>query len=132
MADEPIAPPPTQAKFERTADFVSSYANSVIFEATAWDLKITVVQVDQISGQTVIKQHLAVSIPWAQAKLGAYWLQAQIAAHEIEIGKAIGIRPDVLPPPIPPVPPDQENNSVLQKYHEALRKLREEFIASLA
>ena len=117
---------------ERTADFVSSYANSVTFEQTAWDLKITFGQVDQVDGQTVVKQHLAVSIPWAQAKLGVYWLQGVVAAHEIETGKPIGIRPDVIPPPILPLTPEQENNPVMRKYAEVLKTLREEFIASLA
>lgn len=132
MADQPTTPPSTSGSgFERTADFVSSYANSLILEATAWDLKITFGQLDQISDQTVIKQHLAVCIPWPQAKVALYWLQALVIAHELETGKPIGLRPDVIPPIPPSLTPEQQSNPIMQKYHEALLKLREDFIASL-
>jgi hypothetical protein len=133
MADE-STPPPLPAPpvvVERTANFVSTYANSAIIEGTAWDLKVTFGQIDQVAGQPLIKQHLAVSIPWAQAKLAVYWLQVQIIAHELDLGKKIAIRPDTVPSVPLPLTPEQQSNPIMHKYIEAVTKLREEFIASL-
>jgi hypothetical protein len=126
--NNPVSPP--AVTFEHTANFVSSYANSTIFESTAWDLKITFGQVEQVSGQAVVKQHLAVSIPWAQAKLALYWLRVHVEAMEIQSGK-VPIRKDVIPPEPPPLSPEDANDPESKRIYEFVQKLREEFIASL-
>ena len=100
---------PQNLKVERTQNFVSTYANNAIFEASAWDLKIIFGQLDQASGIAEIKQHLAVTIPWAQAKLLLYWLRVQVEVVELESGK-IQIRKDLIPPEPPALTPEQEND----------------------
>ena len=132
-ADNPVSPPPA-AKFvtERTENFASSYANSAIFESSAYDLRILFGQFDQKpDGGGVLKQHLAVSIPWDLAKLLIYWLQAQVIAHELETGRPIGLRENVRPPVPATLTAEEQVDPIKQKYHAALKKLREEFIASL-
>ena len=129
MSDEATAQP-TRPQVEHTDNCVSSYANSVMFEPSAWDLKLIFGQLDQASGTTIVKQHLAVTIPWAQAKLALYWLRVQVDAMEIQSGK-IPIRKDVIPPELPPLTAEQESDPAAKKFHEAYVKIREQFIASL-
>ncbi len=133
-ADQPISPPPPAPTFatERTENFASSYANSAYFESSAFDLRIIFGQLDQNpDGGGILKQHLAVSIPWDLAKLSIYWLQSQVIAHELETGRVIGLRESVRPPVPSPLTAEQERDPIMQKYYAALKKLREEFIASL-
>jgi hypothetical protein len=118
------------ARFEHTEQFISSYANSVTFEPTAWDLKLIFGQLEQGSNTTVVKQHLAVTIPWAQVKLALFWLRVQVEAMEEQAGK-IPLRKDVLPPELPPLTDEQKNDPATRKLHECYRKAREEFIANL-
>jgi len=121
---------PTTSRFEHTESFISSYANSVTFEPTAWDLKLIFGQLDQVSNTTVVKQHLAVTIPWAQVKLALFWLRLQVDAMEEQAGK-IPLRKDVIPPELPPLTNEQRNDPATKKLYECYRKAREEFIASL-
>jgi hypothetical protein len=130
MPDEATAQPSAALKYERTDNFISAYANNAFFEPSAWDLKIIFGQLDQSPAGITIKQNIAVTIPWAQAKLALYWLRLQIEATEMDIGK-IPLRKDLIPPEPPPLTPEQENNPDAKKMHELVRKLREEFIASL-
>ena len=124
--DNPTSPSPSVGQYARTENFISTYANSVMFESNAWDLKIIFGQID--TGD-LIKQHLAVSIPWAQAKLMLYWLRLQVEMMESTVGK-IPIRKDLIPPePVPP--PEEANKPETKKLLELIQKYREEFIASL-
>ncbi|MGD0672057.1 MAG: hypothetical protein ABSB13_08265 [Candidatus Binatus sp.] len=128
MPDEAKAQPAT--RFERTENFASSYANGVSFEPSAWDLKVIFGQLDQASGATIVKQHLAVTIPWAQAKLALFWLRIQVEAMEEQTGK-IPLRKDVLPPEPPPLTAEQKSDPAAKRFYEAYVKAREQFIASL-
>jgi Protein of unknown function (DUF3467) len=128
MPDETQAP--QTPKFERTPNFVSSYANSAIFEASAWDLKIIFGQLDQSPGSVEVKQHLAVTIPWAQAKLALYWLRVQVEAMELQSGK-IPIRRDLVPPEPPQLTAEQENDPQAKQLRDLVVKIREDFIANL-
>jgi hypothetical protein len=128
MAEETTTPPPLQ--FERGDDFESLYANNVQFELSSWDLKMIFGQLDQSGGRVTVKQHTAITIPWTQAKLGLYFLQANIAAYEIIHGK-IKVPSDVLPPELPPPLPGTENEEPAKTVREMLLKLREQFLANL-
>jgi hypothetical protein len=128
-----VPQPVNKLVVERAENFNWLYANSTLIEGNAWDLKITFGQIDKIpdgSPGTLIKQQVAVTIPYAQAKLAVYWLQAQILSHELEAG-TIAVRKDQYPPPPPPLTDEQRAIPSMQKFHELLVKLREEFVASL-
>ena len=116
--------------FERTPDFISTYANSVVYEATAWDLKMKFGQVENVAGNSLVKQHITVTIPWAQAKLALYWLRLQVQAMELQTGK-IPIRKDVIPVAPPELPPEQANDPATKAIYEMVVKLHQDFIASL-
>lgn len=112
MPDEANPEKPTDLGYERTDDFRSVYANNAYFESSAWDLKIVFGQLDQPVGQPAkIRQHIAITIPWTQAKLAVYYLRLHVEAIEIQNGK-ISIREDLLPPePTLPTPEEQEKRS---------------------
>ena len=131
MSDETTDQPVAAPQYERTPNFISTYANNAYFESSAWDLKIVFGQLDQpIGGSAIIKQHMAVTVPWAQAKLALYYLRLHVEANEIYNGK-ISIREDLLPAEPPPLTPEQETDLGAKRLHELMRKLRAEFIASL-
>lgn len=129
MANEAKSSPPTGVHFERTSDFTSTYANNVVLEASAWDLKMIFGQLDQSKEPNLVKQHLAVTIPWTQAKLLLFFLHVHVKAEELQDGK-IHIRPDIRPTEIPPPTEDQMKNPSFMEFYEFAKKLREEFIAN--
>ncbi len=83
---------------KRSADSIElsvEYANNVMFEPTIWDLKLIF---GEWSGRSQsVEYHTSVTIPWAQAKLMLYYLQANVAAHEAANEK-IKIPVTVMPP----------------------------------
>lgn len=119
-----------QVEFRRDEDFVSLYANNVQFEMSVWDLKLIFGQLDQREGKAAIEQHTSVTVPWFQAKLMSFFLQANVIAYEAEHGR-IRIPAAVIPPDLPPLPPEQENNPQAQAVRERIRQLREQLISSL-
>jgi hypothetical protein len=125
--EQPSTAPP---KYERTDNFISIYANSAFFEASAWDLKIIFGQLDQGSQPIAVKQNLAVTIPWAQAKLALFWLRFQVEVMEEQTGK-IPLRQDVIPIEPPPLTPDQEKDPSAKRIYEAYVRARTEFMATL-
>jgi len=130
MPDENPSSPQAAIEFQRAENFVSMYSNSVVFEPTAWDLKIIFGQLDLVSGKGIARQQVAITIPWAQAKLALYYLRLQVEAMEIQSGK-IPIRRDLIPPEPPPLTPEQEAIPGSRQLRELVLKAREEFIASL-
>ena len=72
------------------------YANNSQFELSAWDLKIAFAQLDQSEGQPSADWRAVVTIPWAQAKVLAYYLQMNIAIFEHEYGP-IAVPASVIP-----------------------------------
>jgi hypothetical protein len=121
---------PADLKHQRTDDFVSTYANNVYFEASAWDLKLVFGQLDQpIGSPALIRQNIAIAVPWAQAKLIAYFIRLHVEANDIQNGK-VSIRPDLLPPPPPPLTEEQANDPAAKKLFELVTKLRAEFVAN--
>jgi uncharacterized protein DUF3467 len=130
MAKKDKKSDPDKIKLERTDSFFSTYANNAYFESSTWDLKIIFGQLDQSSTPNSIKQNVAVSLPWAQAKIMVYYLRLHIAAEEIADGK-IHIRPDVMPTEPPAPTPEQASDPTFMKLYEFATKLRQEFIANL-
>jgi hypothetical protein len=130
MPDEASTETSAQLKYEHADNFISAYANNFYLESSAWDLKIIFGQLDQSSTPNVIKQNVAITLPWAQAKLLLYYLRIHVAAEEVADGK-IHIRPDLIPPEVSPPTPEQANDPKLESLFEIVKKLREEFIASL-
>jgi hypothetical protein len=119
------APAAPVTEFRRSQDFRSVYANNALFEASVWDLKVILGQLDQREGKIAVEQHTAVSIPWTQAKLLSYWLRLNIELYEIEHGK-IHI-PQRVWPPVAPLTDDPQ----LKASFELANKIRDEFIAGL-
>lgn len=89
--------------FDRQKDFKSLYANNVQFEISSWDLKLIFGQVDQTRGPNFVEQSAAVTLPWAQAKIAAYYMIANIAIHAANEG------PIKVPSGLTPARPDPSN-----------------------
>ncbi len=122
--DEPQAGLPSREHNEVAAE----YANNTMFEPTIWDLKLIF---GEFSGRSQsVEYHTSITVPWAQAKLMLYYLQANVAAHEVANGK-IKIPEAVMPPEWPPPTPDQAMDPKSQEVFEALRTLREQFLDQL-
>lgn len=115
-----------QLEMRQSEDFSSVYANNVAVEPTAWDLKLIFGE----SAQGVIDQHTSVTLPWGVVKLLIHLLRSQVLAFEIQHGK-INVLPGTLPAEVIPPPEELENNPLVQKTYEELKKLREELIRSL-
>ena len=130
MSEEQSTKTSPQPTVERAENCVSLYANSVVFEGNAWDLKIKFGQLEQVDDQTHVKVIAEISIPWAQAKLGTYWLRAQVEAMELQAGK-IAIRRDLYPPEPPPLSGDDAKNPEAVRMSEFLKHLHDEFMNSL-
>lgn len=128
--DKPASPQQDLLERQRAANFVSTYANNIWYESSAWDLKIIFGQLDQSGSKAAVEQHVAVTIPWAQAKLTLYYLRLQIEAMETQSGK-IAIRADLIPQEPPPLTPEQEAIPGGKELRERILKLRQEFIADL-
>jgi len=109
----------------RSEDFQELYANNVQFEISVWDLKLLLGLLDLRDGKERVEHHTSVSIPWPQVKLLSYYLQANIAIHEIEEG--VTRLPERLWPAAPLPPP--EETAISKRAKEVLTKLRDAFIA---
>jgi hypothetical protein len=126
MADLNDKSQPTDQSSE---DLTVDYANNTFFEPTIWDLKLLF---GEWSGRTnTIEWHTSITVPWAQAKLMAYYLSLNVAAHELKHGRVKV--PDTMIPNDPntlPQPPGEDAAT-----HEAFLRLvtehRKRFIESL-
>ena len=99
-----------------------AYANNTYFDSTAWDLTV-------IFGQLGLRSrgvenpgmdwHTAVTLPWPQAKVLAYFLLVNIAIHE-ETNGPVTIRQDLVPaaPKFNEGDPAKELERNLQNLHE--------------
>jgi hypothetical protein len=119
--------PPT---FKHIDDFFLGYANNIRFESTVYDLKLIFGETDLSAGNEVINQHTAITVPWALVKTTLYWLQLNLAIHELANGKVM-VPPNQVPPPALPVPPEMVNDPNAHKAREIVAKLRQEFIDNL-
>jgi hypothetical protein len=121
---------PDQIEFRRDEDFESLYANNVTFEMSVWDLKLIFGQLDQHGGKIAVEQHTSIAVPWVQAKLMSYFLQVNLAVYEADYGR-IRIPANVVPPELPPLPPELENNPQAKAVRESVLQLREKFFSDM-
>jgi uncharacterized protein DUF3467 len=99
MPEKPEKPiPASEIKRERTADFVSRYANYSHLESSVWDLKILFGEFDQSAKGAAVPVNASVTLPWAQVKVLAYFLRVHVTAYEADQGRIkipAGIIPEV-------------------------------------
>jgi hypothetical protein len=107
-------------------DFESDYANNTFFNSSIWDLKIIF---GELSGvRQGVDWHTAITLPWAQAKLMAYYLAINIAGYELEHGP---IRiPSAMIPTEPP-PPDKDFAPSQKALYEFVKAHRQKFLDDL-
>ena len=75
------------------------YANDVYFNTTFWDMTLVFGQMAPLTREPqphAVEYHTAITVPWQQAKLMAYYLFAIVIAHEAANGR-IGIPPQLIP-----------------------------------
>jgi hypothetical protein len=75
-----------QIKREKTEDFIERYANYTYLQSTMWDIKCQFGQAETDGGSTV-PIDTAVTLPWAQAKVLAYFLRIHIQGFETSNGR---------------------------------------------
>ena len=129
-------PNPVQApqQVERTQDFRDYYANSIFYESTAWDMKLTLGHIDQATGpRLVVKNDCSVTIPWPHAKLAIFWLRMHVELAEAEVNNKIPIRKDLIPPELPERLSEQleANPASAKQFREVYNRIRAEFLATL-
>lgn len=113
------------AQTERQNKFKGVYANNFHFEPSAWDLKVMLGQLEQHTGPATVDWHTAVTIPWLQVKLVAYYLRLQAAWHEQHNGP-LTVPPYVMPSePKPPVGEFANEPAAIALY-EAQKKIYDE------
>jgi len=67
----------------RSDEFEDLYANNVLFESTAWDLRMIFGQLKTgSSGEPKIEQHTSITIPWPVAKIACIYLALNIIGFE--------------------------------------------------
>jgi hypothetical protein len=125
MQEQPTSPP--LATFERDPNFESRYANNLRYESTVYDLKIVFGETDLSGPSEVVRQHTAVTIPWAAVKVAIYFLQANMALHELANG-AVHVPPTQIPAEYPDQPFPGVSPELHKKSKDVLDKLRAEFI----
>jgi hypothetical protein len=96
------------------------YANNFHFEPTVWDLKIHLGTLNQ--QKAAIDWHAAVTIPWLQVKLVAYYLRLQFLWHECQNGQ-IKIPASVMPKQLAPPSGDAANDPIALAFHEGSKKI---------
>jgi hypothetical protein len=104
------------AVFKREDEFASLYANNVSYQPSVWDLKMLFGELDQSETPNLVRQHTAMTIPWLQVKLCAYYLLLHIIVNQTVNGN-IGVPPAVLPPrPDPDDPAIEESGKKTVRY----------------
>ena len=116
MESENIANKPLERPYEDV------YANNTSVELSSWDLKILFGQIDQYTGKTFVNWHTAVTMPWMQAKILAYFLRAHVTWHETQNG-FMKVPSSLIPPKLE-LPVDAEGE--VKQWYEFTQKLHEE------
>lgn len=93
----------TAINFERLPndEFYENYANHVLLVPTAFDLSLVFGKIEPSKGPNNVVQHSAITLPWSQIKVGIYFLQVTLAAHEFLNGRIQIPKGVVNPPPSP-------------------------------
>jgi len=124
---------PTQSQYQPLPEdevYLEAYANNVYFEHSVWDLKLIFGQLDQREGKLIVKQHTAITLPWAQVKILSYWLRGHVEAYEFANGR-IPIPSSVIPPELPPPTDEQKSDPNTEKVFEIFNRLRAEFVRDI-
>lgn len=116
---------PKPLPFSRAPSFFELYANNVNFESNVWDLNVIFSLLDQVPGAPPFKQLGSVHVPWAQAKIMAYYLLMNIAFHETAHGK-INLPASVTPPPIDGLLKDLPDDEKAKALVERVNHMRAE------
>ena len=105
------------------------YANNALFEPTIWDLKI--IFGEWSARSNAVDWHTSMTLPWAQAKLMAYYLAINVAAHELKNG-TIKV-PDAMIPNDPATlsEPTGEDAAVQKAFVQIATEYRKKFLESL-
>jgi hypothetical protein len=127
--DKKVASTP-KVTFKHAEGFQSRYANSVRFESSVYDLKLIFGETDQSTGNEIIHQHTAITIPWSLVKTTEYFLELNLKIHEMINGTVL-VPPSQMPTEAQPVPPEMMNDPNAHKAKDIVEKLRAEFIAKL-
>ncbi len=122
------APPPAVDQ-RRSEAFKTEYANNVMLEYSAWDLKLIFGQTDQSIGQNSVIQHTGISVPWPQVKVLLYYLQIHLSVHEIEFGRIL-VPKGVIAEVPPPTEQAAKDFPATVQIFEKLSELRGEFLAA--
>lgn len=119
---------PTTIEYKRLPDdkFFEGYANNVLLESNAWDLRLIFGKIDLAKGANTVVQHSAMTLPWSQIKVGIYFLQYHLAVHEIINGK-VNVPKGVISPPVPPTEDEEKEDPRTRKAFEALKELFRQF-----
>ena len=112
-------------RLDRQNKFETVYANNFNFEPSIWDLKVILGQLEQHTGEAIVDWHTAVTIPWIQVKLVAYYLRLQATWYEAANGR-INIPAFAMPKPPEPPAGGTENGLVAIAWHEAAKKIYSE------
>jgi len=123
-------PAPSLPEFERDEDFVSLYTNHVWYENSVWDLNLVFGQLDPSKGPNAVRQHTAIAMSWMQAKLLSHYIEVNILLHEARSGK-VQIPPQLRPPELAPLTPEEESDPIKRETNEQIRDLRRRFLESL-
>jgi hypothetical protein len=111
----------------RGLEYYIDYANNVYVEGSAWDLKMVFGQLDQSTVPARVEQRGAVTLPWAQAKILAYFMCLHLAGYEMQNG-TINVPQAVMPPiPTPPTEEAKKTDPNLQSFFERMVWIREQF-----
>jgi hypothetical protein len=109
-------------------ELTSEYANNLFFAPNVLDLKILFGELSPV--KPAVDWHTSMTLPWPQAKLMAYYLAINIAAHELREGP-IRISASMLPPDPPPPPQSAKDDPNAQALFEMIKEHRQKFIESL-
>jgi hypothetical protein len=121
---------PTTPVFKRTDDLVSRYANNARFEPNVFDLKMVFGQGDSSTGEEVIHQHTAITLPWSVVKLVIYYLRLHLMVYEADNGN-VKVPSNQTPQAFPELPPGQAESPAVKRALESVSKLRDDFISSM-
>lgn len=116
--------------YKKTEDFASAYANNIFLESSLWDLRLIFGELDQQVGPNAVVQHTAITLPWAQVKVFAYFLESHLLAHEMQNGR-VQIPSSIINPVPDEAPQDLiKDNPKLPAIHAELKKRYAAFIAA--
>ncbi len=111
---------------QKIDDLTSDYANNTTIQATVWDLKLIFGEFSQFL--QAIEWHTAITMPVAQAKLLAHYLEVNVAVWELKNGFT-KIPEPMLPQPLPSLTEEQAQDPTERAKYELIKAYQEKFVA---